>query len=282
MRISRETVIMGLIGYPLTHSLSPLMQNQALAYLNFDGVYLPLPATDPAAAIAAVRSFGWRGVNITIPYKEAVITYLDDLSDEAAACGAVNLILNEHGVLTGHNTDGLGFLDALASAGCAVAGMRCTILGAGGAARAVAYSLARAGAESINIVNRDRSRAEGIAQMLGVKTHCTAQAFTWEEAARSVWRVTDLLINATPLGMYPEVDMRPDIDLDNLPWDCLVADLVYNPVQTKLLKEAEQRGLTTLPGTEMLVYQGARSFEYLTGQKPPIAIMMDVVRDYLR
>ncbi|MGE5380404.1 MAG: shikimate dehydrogenase [Methylocystaceae bacterium] len=282
MRISRETVIMGLIGYPLSHSLSPLMQNQALTYLNFDGIYLPLPADDLAAGMAAVRTFGWRGVNVTIPYKEAVIPYLDDLSDEAAACGAVNLILNDRGVLTGYNTDGLGFLDALASAGCGAAGLRCTILGAGGAARAVAYSLARAGAESITVVNRSLDRAVGITKMLEKKTHANSQAVSWEEAARNVWRATDLLINATPLGMYPEIDTCPDIDLNSLPWDCMVADLVYNPVQTRLLQEAEQRGLTTLPGTEMLVYQGARSFEYLTGQKPPVTIMMDVVNDYLR
>lgn len=282
MRISKETVIMGLIGYPLSHSLSPLMHNQALAYLNFDGIYLPLPTTDLPTAVAALRSFGWRGFNVTIPYKEEIIKYLDDLSDEAAACGAVNLVLNEQGALVGHNTDGIGFLDGLGSAGCAAAGMRCTILGAGGAARAVAYAMARAGADSVTIVNRNLQRAQEIATMVKKKTHAQSQAVSWEEAARKVWRITDILINATPLGMYPETDTCPDIDLNSLPWDCLVADLVYNPIQTKLLKAAEERGLTTLPGTEMLVYQGAHSFQLLTGQQPPIPIMMEVVNDYLR
>lgn len=274
-------MIMGLIGYPLSHSLSPLMHNQALSYLNFDGIYLPLPTPDLEIAIYAVRSFGWRGVNVTIPYKERVLPLLDRLTPEAEECGAVNLVINERGLLVGYNTDGEGFLDSLGAAGFAVAGRRCTILGAGGAARAIALALARGGADSITIVNRTPARSEGIAGQIGKKYVLPVKLCTWQEADRSVWRGTELLINTTPLGMYPDMDEMPPVDLESLPWDCLVADIVYNPVQTKLLKEAKRRGLNIVTGTGMLVYQGARSFELMTGLKPPVNIMFEVVNDYL-
>ncbi|MGQ9510320.1 MAG: shikimate dehydrogenase [Thermaceae bacterium] len=249
---------LGLIGYPLEHSLSPAIHHRALEELGLRGEYLllPTPPSHLPHRMAEVRQ-GFRGVNVTIPHKEAVLAFLDGLSAEASAIRAVNTVVREGERLIGYNTDAEGFLGGLKEAG--LLGEPALVLGAGGAARAVAYALKREGV-GVYIWNRTEARAQALAEEMGLKV-----------APLEFARKARLIVNATRVGlMDPEATPLP---FDLLPEEGAVVDLVYRPLWTRLLREAQTKGLRVQHGLHMLVRQGALALELWTGSKPPLSSM---------
>ncbi|MCC6458476.1 MAG: shikimate dehydrogenase [Caldilineaceae bacterium] len=282
--ITGKTAIVGLIGWPTGHSVSPNMHNAAFAALGLDWRYVPLPvATEPNArigeAVAGVRALGLRGVNVTVPHKQAVMPHLDELSAAALVIGAVNtIIVQPDGRLLGDNTDAPGFIADLRDHNVDPKDKRVLILGAGGSARAVVYGLATAGASSITVANRTRERANELSATL--QTHvpnCPLRACAFPDDLQAVAAESDLIINCTSLGMTPNVDTLPW--LPELPFqpDQVVYDLVYNPRQTRLLAQAARDGAQTIGGIGMLVWQGAIAFERWTGVTPPVDVMRQAI-----
>ena len=259
-----RTGLLGLIGDPVEHSLSPALHSFLLerAGLNYCYLAFRVRRGDLAGAIEGVRALGIRGLNVTIPHKEAVVPLLDGLSPEAEAIGAVNVIVNEGGRLTGANTDCQGFLRPLEERGISLAGKRAVILGAGGAAAAVAYALLSAGAE-VALVNRTPERARSLARRLS--RFGTVSAWSLGDLP-ALLREAELLVNATPVGMWPGVGETP-LSPDLLHRDLLVYDLVYRPRKTLLLGAAEARGARTIGGLEMLVWQAIKALEIWTGHR---------------
>lgn len=268
---------LGIIGFPIGHSISPVFQQAALDALGVDGVYgrWEVPPDGVGEFLRGLRDGGARGVNVTVPHKEAVIPLLDEVDDWAAAAGAVNTIVNRGGRLTGHNTDGLGFLRALREeAGFEPAGQTALILGAGGAARGIVLALARAGVGRMVIANRTIARAERLAALA---QHNGVPASAVELSPRGVDAASDaaLIVNCTSMGMLhgPDESGSP-LPAAAIPPGALVNDLVYNPLRTPLLQAAETAGAATLGGLGMLVYQGAASFEMWLERPAPTAVMM--------
>lgn len=281
--IGGRTKVFALFGDPVGHSLSPVMQNRAFAASGLDCCYVPFRVDRDglAAAVAAIRALGLWGVNITIPHKENVLPYLDEIDREAALIGAVNTIVNRGGRLCGYNTDATGFLLSLREeAGFDATGKRAVILGAGGAARAVAFALALGGANSLDIINRDALKARALAGDLAKVTGCSAAAGSFQdELFKEALGKADLVVNATPVGMHPRHRQISLVPAEILRPGCLVCDLVYNPVRTKLLAEAAAVGCRVLNGLGMLVAQGALAFELWTGREAPVAVMREAVEE---
>ncbi len=277
----------GILGHPLAHSLSPDMHNAAFAALGLDGRYLLLdvPPAGLAEAVRNVRVAGFCGASVTVPHKQAVMPLLDEITAEAKAIGAVNTIVRQDNRLIGDNTDWRGFLVPLREAGFDPAGRSCVVVGAGGAARAVVYALGRAGAASVHLFNRTSARAEALAhdlQPLFPKTVLHAHSILAGAVRDALAHDTMvLLVNATSVGMWPNVDASPWQDDLPIPAGATVYDLVYNPLQTKLLRQAEEAGCRTIHGEGMLVHQGAIAFELWTGRKAPLDVMFDTVRSLL-
>ena len=274
--IDSRTQRVGLIGWPVEHSLSPTMHNAAFAALGLNWTYVLLPV-QPEKVKTAMQKLvtkGFRGANVTIPHKRAVMPYLDSVSDAAQAIGAVNTIVLRQEKLHGQNTDALGFLAALREGGFDPAGKQALILGAGGAARAVVYALAQAGC-TVAIFNRTTRRAAELAH--DVVRQVSGAIATWVPRNASLGELPlsdfDLLVNGTPLGMWPHVESSPWPEDLPLPPHLTVFDLVYHPRRTKLLAKAHAAGARTIGGLEMLVHQGALAFELWTGQQPPLAVM---------
>ena len=279
-KLTGKSSIVGLIGWPVGHSVSPAMHNAAFAALDLPWCYVPLPvAPEPAArigeAVRGLRALGLRGANVTVPHKQAVTPYLDELTAAAQAIGAVNtIIVQDDGRLVGDNTDAPGFVADLRDHGVDPTGQRMLVLGAGGSARAIVYGLAAAGARTITIANRTLARAEELAAALQPDfpaiplAACAMPADLAHYATQS-----DLVVNCTSLGMTPNAE--------GLPWqpdlpfcaDQTVYDLVYNPRRTRLLAQAERDGARAIGGIGMLIWQGAIAFERWTGQQPPVEIM---------
>jgi shikimate dehydrogenase len=298
------TFLTGLLGYPLGYSVSPAMHNAAFAALGLDGRYdaLPTPPERLAETVAGLRTAGYRGVNVTIPHKQAVMPLLDELSHAARATGAVNTVIvqrfseslagragtddleNRPTILRGDNTDWLGFLHPLDAAGCDLAGKTALLLGAGGSARAVVYALLQRGLAHLAIWARNPARAADLAQHAqALSPSLTIHQFTNSPLpiAHSPFTINHspaLIINTTPLGMWPHVDASPwPADLP-IPPHALVYDLVYRPERTLFLQQAEAAGCATQGGLEMLVVQGAAAFELWTGQQPPLEVMLAAAR----
>ena len=270
---------LGIIGYPIGHSMSPVFQQAALDELGVDARYVAYQVApdDVGDFVNGLRQSGIMGINVTVPHKEAVMPFLDEIDDWATEAGAVNTIVNRQGRLTGHNTDGYGFLRALREGGgFEPKGCRTLILGAGGAARGVVLALAREGVGGLTIANRTPGRAENLTQ-LARNRGITANAITLsgaglkEAAARA-----ELIVNCTTIGMThgPGEDESP-LTGNAIPPTALVNDLVYNPLETRLLREAAQAGAKTLGGIQMLVYQGAASFEMWLERPAPVRVMLD-------
>lgn len=272
MRVSGGTRLFMIFGDPVEHSLSPVMQNAALQAAGIDGLYFPWRVRAPGLS-AALGSLRWMenfgGANVTLPHKEQAASLVDELSPEAASVGAVNTIVSRDGRLLGANTDGQGFLRSLQEEGGFVPrGRRAAILGAGGAARAVAWSLVEAGIAELLILNRTRERAELLADLVSQRMGVLALGLgLGDPRAPGQLATCALLVNATPVGLRPS-DPSP-IEPELLrPW-LLVHDLIYRPRETALLREAKGRGCRVLGGLGMLLYQGALAFELWTGRKPP-------------
>ncbi|GAW94123.1 shikimate dehydrogenase [Calderihabitans maritimus] len=285
--VDGKTKVVGLFGWPVEHSWSPLIHNAAFKAAGLNYVYVPfaVPPEKIAQALCSLPALNIRGINVTIPHKETVMNYLDWISPEAQMIGAVNtVVVEEDGKLKGYNTDGEGFMDSLREeAGIDPRGLTFTLLGAGGACRAVAVSLALKGARKINIANRTVSRAEAIVEIINRSTSARAQAFSLSERElTAALEESQVLVNTTPVGMYPRDKEPPLINPDLLRRTLLVCDLVYRPRETTLLREAALRGCRTLSGLGMLVAQAARSYRLWTGQEAPAEIMRETVSNLVR
>lgn len=269
------------MGYPVEHSLSPAMHNAAFEALNMDWIYVPLltPPEYVQEAVAGLRAMSFRGANITVPLKELIPPLMDDLSEVAKQIGAVNTVCRrEDGTLYGTSTDGIGFLRSLESERLSIdEDLEVVVLGTGGSARAVANALIQAGAK-VTAVSRHCDRAAQMLWELGAEAH--ALQYTDPAVVHAMQRAR-VLVNTTPLGLYPRVEEMPPIPLEGLHPDMLVYDLIYNPPVSRLLREAQKRGCSTINGVKMLVYQGAESFRLWTGQYPPVDVMEQVVRKAL-
>jgi shikimate dehydrogenase len=268
------------LGQPVRENPTGVMQEAAFAALGLNWRYLTVevPPAKLGDAITGVRALGMRGLNLTIPHKVAILQYLDRIAPDAALIGAVNTVRREGDELIGENTDGKGFLRGLrADAGVEPRGKRVVVLGAGGAARAIVTELALAGATDVLVVNRSSERGEQMVADLARKTNAPIRFEEWREPYR-VPRAADLLVNATPVGLYPDVDAMPPIDLSDAAERLLVSDAVPNPPETALLKTARRRGLPVLDGLAMLVHQGAIGFRMWTGVEAPEAVMKEALR----
>ena len=272
--------VVGVFGQPVAENPTGVMQEAGFAsaglnwrYLNFE-----VPPERLGAAMDALDALGLRGINLTIPHKVAVIEYLDELSPEARAIGAVNTVRIEGGRKIGENTDGKGFLRGVRKdAGMDPAGKRVVMLGAGGAARAIGTELLLAGASDLLVVNRSPERGEATAGDLRAATGGSVRYEPWK-GTFPVPRECDLLVNATSIGLFPNIDAMPDVDLSAAEEGMLVADAVFNPPRTRLLAAAGARGLPTLDGLSMLVYQGVIAFEMWTGTVPDEGAMKAALR----
>lgn len=271
--ISGKTKVYGIFGHPVEHTFSPGMHNAAFSKLALDACYVPFPVHPDrlSEAVKAVVPLGLCGLNITVPHKERIIPYLDHLTEEAGFIGAVNTVEVENGELIGHNTDGRGFLRSLKEeANFAPRRKKILIFGAGGAARAVGFSLARAGVSSIVFLNRNPEKAAGLSRDIRAKTGCESRSVSFSDVAHAAAEA-DCLINATPLGLKKK-DLLP-VPEQVISSRHLVCDLVYNPLLTPLLKAARKRKAAILPGLGMLLFQGVIAFEIWTGKKAPVTVM---------
>jgi shikimate dehydrogenase len=259
-----RTRLLGLLGDPVEHSLSPRLHSFLIARAGLNYCYLAFRVSEGSLgeALSGMRALGIRGFNVTIPHKEAVIPFLDELSPAAEAIGAVNVIVNEDGRLRGDNTDWEGFLKALDSRGVGLCGQKAVVVGAGGAAAAVVYALLSTNVEVV-VVNRTPPRAQALARRfssLGSVTHGSLHDLA------AFLREAELLVNATPVGMIPHVGKSP-VPAHLLREGLVVYDLVYNPPETKLLRDARERRCVAIGGLEMLVHQGIRALELWTGHR---------------
>ena len=267
-----ETALYGIFGYPIGHSLSPLMHTTAFAHYGMDAVYLPF-AVHPAhveTAVKAIMALHLHGVNVTIPHKQAVMPWLDTLSPEARLIGAVNTIHLQDGRLHGYNTDGIGFLRSLEEAGGEVTGSTVLLLGAGGAARAIAVQLCLAGIRRLWLANRTHARVAELATFLKqyLPDADISIVSMGESSLAAHLAHTDIVVNATSVGMH--ADDACLLPLAELGPRHLVCDIVYRPLHTALLQTAQQQGARTVDGLGMLLHQGAKAFEIWTGRPFPI------------
>ncbi|MCM3206073.1 shikimate dehydrogenase [Paenibacillus illinoisensis] len=273
-------VLLGVFGDPIAHSKSPAMHNAALATAGVNGLYMPLHVRPEQleAAVKGIVALGYRGVNVTIPHKEEVMKYLDVIDDSARLIGAVNTIVNDNGKLTGYNTDGIGYVRSLKEEAVPeLAGKKIAVLGAGGAARGAIYALALEKPERISILNRTAERAEALASDLRRHGLGNITGSGMEEAA-AVLATADIVINTTAAGMHPHIDDVP-VNPELIREGTAVSDLIYNPLETRLLQEARLRGCVVHGGLGMFVYQGAVAFEHWLGIPAPVETMRRAVLD---
>jgi shikimate dehydrogenase len=297
VEITGKTRLVGLIGWPIGHSLSPAIHNAAAADLGLDLTYLPMSvrAEELQAALQGLATLGFLGANVTIPHKERVIPFLDRLDPAAGAIGAVNTIVIEQNTLgnldetdksteptraglTGYNTDWSGFLEDLDELDVEISNHHCLILGAGGSARAVVHALASAGGRA-HVFARRREQAQALTRQLSPHVADNLLAhYDWQELADICRRVNPkLIVNTTPLGMSPNLSASPWSGEINIPDSAFVYDLVYNPAETRFMRQAKAAGCRVSNGAGMLVRQGAQAFELWTGQNPNLKVMAEAM-----
>ena len=269
--VSASTLVCTTLANPNRSTVSPIMHNAGFVHLGLDYVYVAFEPEDIAAAVLALRALDIRGSSVSKPFKEAILPFLDDLDDTARAIGAVNTVHNDRGRLVGYNSDWVGALRALREV-TEIRAKRVAILGAGGAARAVAYALKEQHA-AVTVFNRSVDRASRLAADLGVLSGGALSDFSPEHF--------DILVNATSVGFTPHSSESP-LDPRQLDGHLVVLDAVFNPARTKLLDDAKQHGATTISGLRMLVHQGAFQFELFTAAEAPIEVMYAAVAEHLR
>ena len=267
------SLITGCFAMPAAENPTVAMMDAAYAHHGIDARYIncEVPPEKLGDAVRGVRAMGWAGFNCSLPHKVAVIDHLDGLGESAEVMQAVNCAVLRDAKLIGENTDGKGFLKSLLEV-ADPAGRSVVVFGAGGAARAICVELALAGASTITVVNRSRERGEELARLIGERTGAVAKFLPWE-GRFAVPAGTDIIVNATSIGLYPYVEARLDIDLDTLRPGMVVADIIPNPPRTRLVRDAEARGCTVLDGLGMLVNQGVINIKYWTGVDADASVM---------
>jgi shikimate dehydrogenase len=266
-------------GQPVAENPTQAMIEAAFAHHDLAWRYLTIEVSPDglADAVRGLRAMNFAGGNLTIPHKVAVINHLDRLTEAASLMGAVNCMVWEDGKLVGENTDGKGFVQSLREVTDPV-GKRVVIIGAGGAARAIGVELALAGAAEFTIVNRTPERGSDLANLLNEKTEATSQFVPWE-GDYAIPEKTDVVINATSIGLFPDVDARVAVDVETLQPGMVVADVIPNPPRTRWVRDAEARGCTVLDGLGMLVNQGVIGFRLWTGVDPDPAVMRQALEE---
>ena len=274
MKIDGQTKLYGIIGDPVEHSLSPVIQNAAFEYLKLNCIYVAfhVKQAELKSAINGMRSLEINGFNVTMPHKTSILPLIDEVEKRAAKIGAVNTIKNFNGRLIGYNTDGVGTLKALEKSRISLSGEKIVVLGAGGAGRAISYALISE-AEELVILNRTELKAQKLAEELQVEGNATiTYGQLNDETLRRTLKDANVIINATSVGMHPYENETP-INKKLLNAAVTVFDLVYSPLKTKLLKEAEAQDAKTLNGLHLLVHQGAESFKIWTDLDAPLDVM---------
>lgn len=281
--ITGHTGLTALLGSPVAHSISPMMHNESFRYHNLDYVYLCFDVNEEGLAIAVdgLKKIGIRGFNLTMPNKNKMIEFVDHLSPAGELIGAINTVVNDDGILTGHNTDGVGFMRSLEDAGHNVIGKTMTVLGAGGAATAICAQAALDGVKCIHIFARTTSRfwnrtAEFV-KKINEMTNCQAILHDNDdkEALRQALEESALLVNASSVGMAPNTDASLVEDPSYFHQGLIVYDAIYNPRETKLLRLAREAGCETCNGLYMLLYQGAEAFRIWTGKEMPVDLIKE-------
>lgn len=279
--ITGHTQVFGVLGSPISHSISPQMHNEAFRQLGMDCVYVAFEVGEEGmrAAVEGLRTLNVRGYNVTMPNKNIMATLCDKLSPAAEIIGAVNTVVNDNGILTGYTTDGTGYMRAALDAGHNIIGKKMTLLGAGGASTAVFVQAALDGLSEISIFSRSNSkfneRAKNIIEKLKEHTTCKVNLYDLEDEARLRHEISEsaILTNGTSVGMAPNTDHSIINDISMFHKDLIVSDIIYNPRETKLMRLAKEAGCPTFNGLYMLLYQGAEAFKIWTGQDMPVDII---------
>ena len=269
----------GVFGDPVDDNPTGVVEEAAFAAKNLNYRYLTIKVLpeDLGKAMDSVKIFGMKGINLTMPHKIKVLPYLDELSPAAEIIGAVNTVIQKEGKQFGENTDGKGFVTALKNSGETLDKKNVTILGAGGAARAIAVECALNGAAHINIINRSIEKGEKLASLIQMKTDSSAKYLNWKNNME-IPSDTDILINATSIGFSPNVTDKPDIDYTTITPEMCVCDVIFNPAETIFLKSAAENGAKTITGLGMLVQQAALNFTLWTGVEAPVDVMEDALK----
>lgn len=281
--LTGKTRNLGVMGWPIAHSLSPVLQNAAIVKAGLDYVYTALPVRPEQLpeAVNGLKALQFRGWNVTIPHKAAIIPLLDEIDEDARMIGAVNTVVNDDGKLIGYNTDMTGFIQALLDQGFNPADREVVLLGAGGAARAVVWGLIKAGARGIHIGVRRPEKVQPLVaefHSYGVLDVCH-----WKSQMFQQWlQTTDLLVNTTPLGMTPHLDGMAPVDWSKVNPSAFAYDIIYTPAETRFLREARLCGHVTLNGEAMLAGQGAAAFQLWTGVRPDLSLMKQKLRKALQ
>lgn len=281
-QITGHTQLTGLLGSPVSHSISPMMHNEAFKQLNLDYVYLAfdIGVKELSSVVEGFRAMNVRGYNLTMPHKNAMCSLCDSLSPAAEIIGAVNTVVNDNGYLTGYTTDGIGYMRGLKEDGHHIIGKKMTLLGAGGAATSIFVQAALDGVSEISIFNRRSpfwKRAEQIVEMLKEHTNCKISLYDYEDPNILKREISEsaILTNGTSVGMASNIEQSLITDTSVFHKDLIVSDVIYNPRETLLLRQAKEAGCKTQNGLSMLLYQGAEAFKLWTGQDMPIEIVKE-------
>jgi shikimate dehydrogenase len=281
-----NTELIGLLGHPIKHSYSPFIQNYALEKMGVNCIYLAfdVPSENLKSSVNGVLALGLKGLNVTLPHKEKIIRFLDELSEEASIIGAVNTVVNDHGKLIGYNTDSNGIFETLLPYKDKIFGSKVSVIGAGGSARAVIYTLLRHFKPGeVNIINRTQQRADTLMNYFSLKMRYdsfhTFELFPPDNV--ETLSSSRLIVNATTIGMFPDVeDSITDIE-ESFNEDQIIFDLIYNPTKTNFLQMAEKQGAKVIGGMKMLISQAAKSFELWTGVEMPTGEIARKLEEYI-
>lgn len=279
--ITGKTKIIGVIGNPIEHSLSPPMHNNAYKQMNMDYVYVAFSVDDIEKVIESAKTFNIVGLNVTIPYKTQVIAYLDEIDKTAKQINAVNTITFRDGIAKGYNTDGTGAIKSLLEY-TSLKNKKVLVLGAGGASKAITFTLLKEQILELNIANRSIENAEKLKENLVKQTGFDNIKCHMISDVDKVICDVDIIINTTPIGMYPKVDVNPPISTDNITEKHTVMDIIYNPLETKLLRQAKEKGATIIPGTHMLINQAITAFELFTDKQPSYESLEEALLEQLK